>query len=56
MPPERVLYLIPFLLLTSLIAARGVYTRWRSVEDDVSPPRARGVKEVYLAAIASRFP
>ncbi|KAF8551319.1 hypothetical protein OG21DRAFT_1512912 [Imleria badia] len=52
LPPELVLYLIPFFPLTSLIAVRSVNTRWRSLAQIASlHPARKALLDVYLAAI-----
>lgn len=52
LPPELVLYFIQFFPLTSLIAARGVNTRWRSLAQTASLHPARKVLlDLYFAAI-----
>lgn len=52
LPPELLLYLIPFFPLTSLIAARGVNTQWRYLAQTASLyPARKALLDVYLAAI-----
>ena len=52
LPPELILHLIPFFPLTSLIAARGVSTQWRSFAQIASlHPARKALLDLYLAAI-----
>ncbi|KAF8555465.1 hypothetical protein OG21DRAFT_1602841 [Imleria badia] len=53
LPPSLLLLLIPFLPLTSLIAARGVNTQWRALAQTASLyPARKALLDLYLAAIA----
>ena len=63
LPPELLLYFIPFLPLTSLIAARGVNTQWRSFAQTAPLHTTRKVlltyihefdREAYIAGLTSR--
>ena len=52
LPPELHLYIVSFLPLTSLIAARGVNTQWRAFAQTTTLHPARKVLlNIYLAAI-----
>ncbi|KAF8555464.1 hypothetical protein OG21DRAFT_1373117, partial [Imleria badia] len=52
LPPELLFYIISFLPLTSVIAARGVSTRWRSLAQTASLlPARKTLLDLYLAAI-----